>query len=90
MLSRSKFTDTEVAQHIDRLFATNVEFRKRWYETKPNAGPMLGMKVSDIDSTITDGLKAAFAKRGITDPTDAQILDAYWKGVSTGKIGIKK
>lgn len=70
-----KFTDAEVSQHLDALFAKNATFRG-WFST--SSGPMLTMKVGDIDGTTKDGIKAAFKRQGIDDPTDAQILNAYW------------
>ena len=39
---------------------------------------MLSMKVGDIDGATRDGIKAAFKRQGIDEPTDAQILNAYW------------
>jgi soluble lytic murein transglycosylase len=70
-----KFTDAEVSQHLDALFAKNATFRG-WFST--SSGPMLTMKVGDIDGTTKDGIKAAFKRQGIDNPTDAQILNAYW------------
>jgi len=70
-----KFTDVEVSQHLDALFAKNATFRG-WFST--SSGPMLSMKVGDIDGATRDGIKAAFKRQGIDEPTDAQILNAYW------------
>ncbi|MBU0593362.1 MAG: transglycosylase SLT domain-containing protein [Gammaproteobacteria bacterium] len=70
-----KFTDAEVSQHLDALFAKNVTFRGLFSNS---SGPMLGMKAGDIDGDIKDGIKAAFKRQGIDSPTDAQILNAYW------------
>lgn len=70
-----KFSDAEVAQHLDTLFAKNATFRG-WFSN--SSGPMLGMKVGDIDGAARDNLKAAFKRQGIDNPTDAQILNAYW------------
>ncbi|MGL4265207.1 MAG: transglycosylase SLT domain-containing protein [Afipia sp.] len=70
-----KFTDAEVAQHLDGLFAKNATFRG-WFSD--SSGPMLGMKAGDIPSADRDALKAAFKRRGVDEPTDAQILNAYW------------
>ena len=70
-----KFTDAEVSQHLDSLFAKNATFRG-WFST--SSGPMLSMKVGDIDGATRDGIKAAFKRQGIDEPTDAQILNAYW------------
>jgi soluble lytic murein transglycosylase len=77
-----KFTDAEVAQHLDSLFAKNVTFRGLFSNS---SGPMLGMKVGDIDSDTKDSIKAAFKRRGIDNPTDAQILNAYWNLMVTRK-----
>lgn len=70
-----KFTDAEVSQHIDALFAKNATFRG-WFSN--SSGPMLTMKAGDIDGATRDGIKAAFKRQGIDTPTDAQILNAYW------------
>lgn len=70
-----KFTDAEVAQHLDALFAKNATFRG-WFSN--SSGPMLGMKAGDIDGPTKDNIKAAYKRQGIDNPTDAQILNAYW------------
>ena len=70
-----KFTDAEVGQHIDALFAKNATFRG-WFSD--SSGPVLGMKIGDINSSAKDSIKAAFKRRGVDSPTDAQILNAYW------------
>jgi soluble lytic murein transglycosylase len=77
-----KFTDTEVAQHLDALFAKNATFRG-WFS--PSSGQMLGMNAGDIDSDTMDSLKFAFKRNGIDNPTDAQILNAYWHLKATRK-----
>ncbi|GAB3190777.1 transglycosylase SLT domain-containing protein [Hydrogenophaga aquatica] len=71
-----KFTDAEVAQHLDQLFAKNTTFRG-WFSD--SSGPMLTMKVGDIPSSERTAIEAAFKRQGIDKPTDAQILDIYWK-----------
>jgi soluble lytic murein transglycosylase len=70
-----KFSDAEVSQHVDALFAKNATFRG-WFSN--SSGPMLGMKVGDIEGTAKDNIKAAFKRQGIDNPTDSQILNAYW------------
>lgn len=77
-----KFSDTEVSQHLDALFAKNVTFRGMFSNS---SGPMLTMKVGDIDSSDRDNIKAAFKRQGIDSPTDAQILNAYWNMKATRK-----
>lgn len=71
-----KFTDAEVVQHLDQLFAKNTTFRG-WFSD--SSGPMLTMKVGDIPSSEKTAIEAAFKRQGIDKPTDAQILDIYWK-----------
>lgn len=71
-----KFTDAEVEQHLDALFAKNATFRGFFTNS---SGPMLAMKAGDIDSAVKSRIKAAFKRQGVDDPTDAQILDIYWK-----------
>lgn len=70
-----KFTDAEVTQHLDALFAQNVTFRGFFSNS---SGPLLTSKVGDIPSDTRDNLKAAFKARGVDDPTDAQLLQAYF------------
>jgi soluble lytic murein transglycosylase len=77
-----KFTDTEVGQHLDALFAKNATFRG-WFSS--SSGQMLGMNAGDIDSDTMDNIKSAFKRNGIDDPTDAQILNAYWHLKATRK-----
>lgn len=70
-----KFSDAEVDTHLDALFARNETIRG-WLSTY--SAPMLGMKAGDIDSETRASLKAAFKRNGVDEPTDAQILNAYW------------
>lgn len=70
-----KFSDAEVSAHLDGLFAKNEKLRG-WFSN--SSAPMLGMKTGDIDSDTRASLEAAFKRRGIDKPTDAQILNAYW------------
>lgn len=70
-----KFTDAEVAHHVDALFSKNATLRG-WFSD--SSGPMLGMKSGDIPTADRDALKAAFKRRGVDAPTDAQLLNAYW------------
>jgi soluble lytic murein transglycosylase len=70
-----KFDDAEVAQRLDALFAKNTTVRG-WFSN--SSGPLLGIKAGDIPATDKDGIKAAFKRQGIDNPTDAQLLNAYW------------
>ncbi len=70
-----KFTDTEVSQYLDVLFAKNATFRSLFSDS---SGPVLGIQIGDIDRATKNSLKAAFKRAGVDSPTDAQILNAYW------------
>ena len=78
-----KFTDADVSQHIDALFAKNVQMRS--FLTGSSGVPMLSMTASQINEVTKDKLKDAFKRKGITDPTDAQLLSAYWTMKVTSK-----
>lgn len=70
-----KFSDAEVSAHLDALFAQNATL-KGWFSD--SSKPMLTLKAGDIPSADKDNLKAAMKKAGVSDPTDAQLLGAYW------------
>lgn len=74
--SGKKLNDAEVAAHLDRLFAQNVAV-KGWFSD--SSGPMVKMKAGDIPREERQAIEAAYAKRGVSDPTDAQVLALYWK-----------
>lgn len=77
-----KFNDVEVAQQLDALFAKNATLRGLFRDT---SGRMLSMKGGDVPSDAKDGIRAAFKRRGVDDPTEAQILNAYWTARSATK-----
>lgn len=70
-----KFTDAEVAKHIDSLFAQTDTADRLFGDKKM---PMLSMTVSDIPGDIEKRLRKDLAAQGIEDPTDGQILGSYW------------
>lgn len=71
-----KFTDAEVAKHIDAQFA-QTDLVKGWFSD--TSKPMLTMKPGDIPSDVRTKLRADFKAAGIDEPTDAQMLGAYWQ-----------
>lgn len=70
-----KFNDAELNAHIDRLFAQNTTLRGFFSD---KSGPMLGMKAGDIPKDALTNIKAMFKRGGVDNPTDAQVLSAYW------------
>lgn len=78
-----KFNDAEVAAHIDNLFAKNVTFRSTFlgFTTGGVSGqPLLAMRYGDVPSASVDAIKKAFAARGNSNPTEGDILGAYFAG----------
>ncbi|MDG9966928.1 transglycosylase SLT domain-containing protein [Achromobacter mucicolens] len=72
-----QMTDRETEEFIDGLFAKSVQFRSFWFGTSNER--MLTLKAGDIPSEVKTALKADFKKNGIDDPTDADLLGAYWR-----------
>jgi len=70
-----KFSDAEVSAHLDALFAKSTQFRNvlsSW------GRPMLSLKASDLNGETREKIIASYKRQGVEDPTDAQILLAYW------------
>jgi len=84
-----KFNDAETQAHIDGLFAKNVTFRKTFlgFGTGTSGQQMLAMKPGDIPSDQVDAIKKAFKARGNDNPTDADILGAYFASHASAKGG---
>jgi hypothetical protein len=72
--SGKKFNDAETTQFIDRLFAQSAQLRG-W--TGSYTAPAISAPPGDIPGPVRDQIKAAFKKQGVSDPTDAQILNAF-------------
>jgi soluble lytic murein transglycosylase len=71
-----KMTDAEIERHIDGLFAKSVSL-SGWLNSSNVR--MLGMSASDVPGDIKDKLRADFKALGIDNPTDADLLGAYWQ-----------
>jgi soluble lytic murein transglycosylase len=80
-----KMTPQEVSDTVDSLFAKNVTFKNTLFGIETggtSSQPLLGMKVGDIPSDTRAAIKQSFAARGQMNPSDSDILGAYfrWKG----------
>jgi soluble lytic murein transglycosylase len=73
-----KFSDAEVAKHIDSLFA-QTDTVNSWLGLSSKSAPMLTMKAGDIPGPVRDRLAADFKAAGVDAPTDAQLLGAYFQ-----------
>lgn len=76
-----RFNDAEISATIDKLFATNVQFQTTFLgiSTGKESQRLLGMKAGDIPGDVRAALKKDFAAAGITDPSDADYLGAYFQ-----------
>jgi len=71
-------TEAEIEQSIDRLFTKDVTFRAGFLFTRDASKKMLSMSVKDLSSQERDSLRARFAAVGVLEPTDDQLIRAYW------------
>ena len=71
-----KFNDAEVSTHLNNLFAKNETFKRFW--SSDTKGPLLSMEIGDIPSGDKAAIKESFKKQGVSDPTDAQVLNAFF------------
>lgn len=78
-LTGKKMTDAEVRQAVGMLFAQQGTL-KGWFGNSTQ--PVLAMRSGDIPSNVRDALRADFARAGVTDPTDTQVLSAYWAALA--------
>ncbi len=77
-----KFSDVETAQFIDRAFATNATFKGFFSNTSK---PTLAATVEDLDSKTKDSIKQAYKTAGIDNPTNAQLMSAFWRQQKVGQ-----
>lgn len=82
-----KMNAQEVSDHIDGMFAKNVTFRNSFAGIPMGTSqqPLMSMKVGDLPSDTRDALKASFAKRGVANPSDSDMLAAYLKWKNNAK-----
>lgn len=76
-----KFNDAEMSTQIDKMFATNVSFQNTFLgvNTSKESKRLLGMGVGDIPGEVKARLEKDFAAAGISKPTDADLLGAYFQ-----------
>ncbi len=74
-----KFSDAETAQHIDGLFAKNVQFKGLFGFGSEKSRALLSTKASDIPSDVANDLRKNFAKVGNLNPSDGDLLGAYFR-----------
>jgi hypothetical protein len=77
-----KMTDAETDVAITKLFSRDVKFQNTILGL--NIGPadhrMLSMQPGDIPGDQRNLITQALKKSGVSNPSDAQIMGAYWRG----------
>lgn len=79
-----KFTEADIESHIDGLFAKSVTFNNvKDYGLFTTKQPdttlnMMSMTDNQIPNDVHDKLTADFKSHGIPNPTQGQLLGAYW------------
>lgn len=80
-ISGKKMSDAEVEKHVDMLFAKSQQFRNTFMglTTSTTRERLLTMRAGDIPNDVRERLKQDFKNAGVNNPTDADMLGAYWK-----------
>lgn len=74
----SPLSEVEINSHIDSLMLKTGKFSGFFSDS---SGPMLNMRIGDLPSATVRKLREDFKRRGIDNPTDADILGAHWRGL---------
>lgn len=82
-----KFDDAEITKTVDDLFLRTRGFKSRtWLEAftgqegEVRKATLFGATVGDIPKELQTSLKADFKMQGIDEPTDQQLLEAFFMG----------
>lgn len=75
-----RFNQEETQKSLDRLFATNVQFRNSFlgFSTGSTSQRMMTMTSKDLPSGAYEGIKQDLIKGGNANPTDRDIMLQYW------------
>ena len=82
-----KMTPEEVEKFVDQQFLKNYQFHNTYMGIAggSQAKPYLSMKVDDLPDSALTSIKQAFASRGNSNPSNDQILRAFWNKRMTGQ-----
>lgn len=74
-----QLTDKEVEETVDNLFAKSVPFQNTFMgvPTSKSSERLMGMRADDIPDAAREAIEEDLARRGIADPTDADVLGVY-------------
>jgi hypothetical protein len=75
------FNDEQIGKSLDRLIATNVNFRTTFLGADTGTGSqrLISMKYGDIPGDAKDGIRNALIKSGNSNPSNQDVLNYYWK-----------
>ena len=73
--SGKKMTAEEIANHVHKLFATDVQFKGTLWGS--NTQKLMDMKLGDVPSEAKAGLRQSLIAQGNKNPTDTDILNLY-------------
>lgn len=88
-----KMSDVEVSQYIDQLFVQQSGQAGSWWGLNPlssmnffsTTGPVLATKANQIPGATRDALVSAFKRKGNDNPSDADLLKAYFQITTTNQ-----
>lgn len=81
MARGNPFTDGELTQFVDRLFAVSVPTStKSWtgFTTERANDPMFSLGAKHLREETRAAIVDEYARQGITNPSEAQIMEAYY------------
>ena len=80
MNSGKKFSDADICAHADGFFARSVQCRNTvmGIDAGTSSQLMLTMKAGDLPGDTRSALRRDFARAGVPNSSDAQLLGAYW------------
>lgn len=70
-----KMKAEEISDRVDKLFSSHAA-TNGWFQSTP--ATMLAMTPHNIPDADLATVTSALAKRGVTNPTDEQVLRTYW------------
>ena len=70
-----KMKPEEISDRVDKLFSSKAT-TNGWFQSAPAS--MLAMKPNNIPDADLAQVTGALAKRGVTNPTDEQVMRTYW------------
>lgn len=74
-----RLTPEEIEKRVNFLFTRNVQVGRGWWSDAVEDANMFSIGVDDIPTDVKENIKAALIARGISKPSDDDLLRAYWR-----------